>query len=70
MQTRTAMMSLHALLDYDEDDCEDETHWELCVFGECMTELLARDYGCVVAGALAEKQWVTCGCVLLEHRLL
>jgi hypothetical protein len=51
-QVRTAATTLHALLDYDEEDGEDDATFELCVAAEAVAEVLAADYGAAVLAAL------------------
>ena len=48
---RSARISLDGLLDYDEEDKE-EGAFEINLFAENFSEMLARDYGLVILSAL------------------
>lgn len=53
---RSACISLHGLLDYDEEDKE-EGAFEINLFAEHFSEMLARDYGLVILSALYAERY-------------
>lgn len=61
---KTFSISLHGLLDYDDSD-RDEPTFELSVFAECFTDMLSREFGGAVYGALAAE---AAGCVARRGR--
>lgn len=54
-QVRTVSITLHGLLDYDRDDCEEPTV-ELSMFAEMFNDMLAREFGLNICLALMRER--------------
>lgn len=48
-------ITLHGLLDYDRDDCEEPTV-ELSMFAEMFNDMLAREFGLNICLALMRER--------------